>query len=97
MTLSTQNIARRFRLAALLFAGAFLCITMGTGCGSEDDGICVDDYDCPSSQICVGDMDEEGNLLGSGRCEPYKCKTDDDCGNPDHVCKQNLCEPKGSD
>lgn len=76
---------------AVLFFVLFLSPFMVVGCGDSGGSGCVDDYDCPEAYICVGEKDSDGDLLGSGQCEPFVCASDADCVEPGIICEQNVC------
>jgi hypothetical protein len=41
---------------------------------------CGDDYDCPSTKVCV-----------SGECVEFVCEVDEDCSDPNATCQENKC------
>ncbi len=91
-----SNAQSTLGFVASLFTLALLGLSL-TACGDSGGSGCVDDYDCPDSLICVGERNENGDIIGTGRCETFVCATDEDCAEPGVACEQNVCVPSSSE
>ncbi|MBM4387474.1 MAG: hypothetical protein FJ088_07015 [Deltaproteobacteria bacterium] len=66
----------------ILFAAVVFLFSLASACGGGGDGKCDDDYDCGESLVCNPE---------TGGCEPFVCKTDDECADPSKKCVNNKC------
>lgn len=66
-------------MRTLLALAALLAVSFASACDTSTT--CKDDFDCDGALVC---------RVSAGVCEPFKCKSDDDCGDGQR-CEDNQC------
>ena len=80
MPRTAQAYERVLQVLLIVLALAAV-LASAAGC-SGGRGKCEDDYDCEETFVCN---------RSTGKCEPIRCTTDQDCVDPTLTCVDNRC------